>query len=114
MQGTLYAAFTLADSVGLGQEEHADAQQVRLVESTQAEALGLTTEQTSGHLGQDARAVTAFAIGGHCAAMAQVGYGLDGLRDDVMAGLTTQPCDKPDAARVVFETRVVQPAGSGK
>jgi hypothetical protein len=46
--------------------------------------------------------------------MAQVGDRLDGLGHDVVAGLTTQARDEADATRVVFETRVIQPAGSGK
>ena len=48
--------------------------------------VGFAGEELARDLGQDARAVAALAVGGDCAAMAQVGDGLDGFRDDVVAG----------------------------
>ena len=104
----------MARGVCLGQEEHADAEQVRVGESSLTEALGLADKQASRNLGQDARAISALAIGRHGAAMAQVGYRLDCFGDNVVVGLTAQARDKANAARVVFEPRVIQPTGSGK
>ena len=80
--------------VGWRQEEHAHAEQVGVVETAEAEALGLAGEQPARDLGQHARTVAALAVGGDRAAVAQVGDRLDGLGDDVVAGLPAQARDE--------------------
>ena len=62
---------------------------------------------------QQAAAVTGFTIGCHCAPMSHSGQCIDGGFDQLVAGLTIDLGNQPEAAVVVLEVGVVQ-AGFGE
>ena len=80
MERVFDATFTLAAGIRRRQEKHADAEQVRVVESD-SEFGCRAGEQPPRDLGQDSRAVATLSIGGDRTPMAEVGHGFDCFGD---------------------------------
>ena len=71
-------------------------------------------QELVGHLDEDAGAVATIRLGSLGAAVVEVAQRAERRRDDVMAGPTFDVDDERDAARVVFEPRIVQAARLGQ
>ena len=93
------AAAFLGAQIGLGQEDHAQAQAAghRLV----AGVADMVLEEVLRQLDVDAGAVAGLAVGVHRAAMEQHLQRLDAGDDDVAARLAVKRCHQTDAAGVV-------------
>ena len=72
------------------------------------------SEERVGHLDQDPRAVAGVGLRTQCAAVLELTERADAGGDDVVRRTALQVCDEVHAARVVFETRVVETLGYGK
>ena len=92
------------------QEEHPDPEQVALAQTSEPEALDFAAHQLARDLGEHATPVAALSVGGNRASVAQVGDCLDSFGDNIVPGLATDASNEADAAGVVLEPRVVQPA----
>src|SRR5262249_1761950 len=100
----------LVPLVDLGREEHhADAVLARRGQ-LDAERLRLATQERVGHLHQDAGAVAGERIAAACAPVRQVLEDREALLDDVVRALALDVHHEADAAGVVLDAWIPQPA----
>ena len=92
------------------QKEHGHAVPVSL-RQVESLAFALGTEERLGDLQQDAGPVAGRLIGAGRPAVHHIGQHLPTMLDNRMVALARDIHHRPDATRVVFELRVVEPVG---
>src|SRR4051812_955650 len=85
------------------EEEHANSDEIRVIQSTEAETFHFAFQQPPGYLRQHTGSVATLAIGSDGAAVAQVGNCFDSLGDNIVRRLAAEAGNETHAARVMFE-----------
>jgi hypothetical protein len=93
-----------------GKENHTDAILTGSRER-EAKAVGFADEELVRDLDEEASAVAGFRIAAARAAVSQVDENLNALLNNVMGTMTLDRRNKPDATRIVFIPRVIEPLG---